>query len=188
MDDLKGEIIDALVETESANLFLPGKRLTEILSDAAVEECIRESGIETHLADDCIEAVRSGGHKILSTLIVCGKVELLADFVDHDRAQDTQLPFEKGHLCRIMKSTEAAFMFYEHQWATIPALFVEGITHRTYHQKTVLPFLRPVEPLGEGAFGTVSLVTLAGTQHRFTGLQRDGVRLSNRNKLLSPTA
>jgi hypothetical protein len=72
-------------------------------------------------------------------------------------------------------SNEAAFEFHQRQWATIPAYFSEGLTHRTYPQETVLPFLRPVETLGEGAFGAVSVLTLPGAQHSFSSIGRQGV-------------
>lgn len=177
MDSLRDRIATALVQNEHKQRFVPYLTLVGILSDEMVEECIRQSPIETHLKNDCIIKVKSGGRKILFILIRIGRVDLLAKLVEWDRAQqdthlDSQLPFEEISLQKILGSYGAAIDFYDHQWATIPPFFAEDRTHRIYDKRTILPFMSPTKPLGGGAFGEVSIMTLAGSQHGFRDLQR----------------
>ena len=156
---------------------MPDGRLESILTDTAVESCVRACGLEGPWADDCIQAVKAGGRKILMILIWLRRVELLRKFVGQGRAEDAQLPFEETQLGKILDGdVEAAQKFYDLQWSAIPALFAQDFTHRTYHQKTILPFLGKEESLGEGGFGQVSIVTLAGSQHQFHNLFQAPVR------------
>lgn len=174
---LKREVLAAFVTTQSDQRFMPHGRLESILTDAAVEGCIRECGLEGPWADDCIQAVKAGGRKILMILIWLNSVKLLHKFLDKGRASDAQLPFELDLLKRILgEEDEAAHDFYEKQWSAIPAFFEDDLTHRTYHQRTILPFLGREKGLGEGGFGEVSAVTLAGSQYRFHGLSQTLVR------------
>jgi hypothetical protein len=174
---LRNEISAALVTTQSDQWFMPEGRLPTILTDTAIEECVRKCDLEGPWADECIKAVQAGARKILMVLILLGKVEVLSEFVDKGRAEDAQLPFELSQLKSIMGGDDAtARDFYEKQWSAIPVFFRDNLTHRTHHQRTILPFVGKEETLNEGGFGEVCIVTLARSQHRFPSFSQAAVR------------
>lgn len=120
--------------------------------------------------------MKSGARRILLILIRLENISLISKFVEMERAQDSQLPFLLAQLEKILDSRGTALDFFETQWSTIPVFFKENRTHRIYHQRMILPFLKPIDSLSEeGAFGEVSIVTLSGLQHAFRELGKSRV-------------
>ena len=181
MGDLGRNLKQALVKNVDSKFYLPEQALLRILTDDAVEKCIRCADIEEYRRHGCIRAVLGGGRRVLALLIMLNKVEVVQKFVETDQLPrethlDSRLPFEREALQRILgDDIDVIFDIMKTQWEVMTPYFQEDQIHRRFQADVVMPFIHS-EWKGGGGFGDVFEVTLPDTHHGFACQGKGHVR------------
>lgn len=144
--------------------FVPFRDLECILDRDTVQKVLWECGIEVYQREEAQEVILKGGKRVFATLCVTGREGLITQFLKHDNfldvELDSKLPFEEDALRRIIPDDYRDF--YDIQWEFSAPIFRPNLHHRNLHNRCLLPFTK-VEKIGEGGFGVVSRVLLAGS-------------------------
>jgi hypothetical protein len=143
--------------------FVPFQSLDHILDEKTVQGALSACGIKVYERDEVQEAILSSGKRVFAILCLMEREHLIVQFSGNDNflmvALDSKLPLDEDALQRIIPEDYRAF--YDIQFEFSAPIFRPNLHHRRLHDGCILPFTK-VKPIGEGGFGVVSRVTLAG--------------------------
>ncbi|KAK2836993.1 hypothetical protein FQN49_006513, partial [Arthroderma sp. PD_2] len=141
---------------------IPQRALYGIMTADTIQEVVRECGIPAYRVQGTAEAITRGAHKIFAILVLIGRAELIAKFIEHDQLQQSQLdqklPFDRRSLEAFLPASVAE-EFEEKQWEFAAPVFHKQVLPRILEDNIILPFGRDRE-IGQGGFGTVHEVSL----------------------------
>lgn len=144
--------------------FVPIGDLEHVLDEDTVKRVLWGCGIEVYQREEALKVILKGGKRLFATLCTIERERLITQFLKHDNfldvELDSKLPFEEDALRRIIPNDYRDF--YDIQWEFSAPIFRPNLHHRNLHNRCLLPFIK-IEKIGEGGFGVVSRVLLAGS-------------------------
>lgn len=166
-EKLKIWLENSLQENEQSKEFVPLGELREKITKELVSKVLLENSIEAHQAREIASQIVPGAIKTFATLVFSGTVRHILIFIERRELQefgiDGKLPLEETVLREYGLRSHEATRFYKEQWKFTAPVFDFGNTLPTIlHDKTVLPFQKPLKDprLGEGGFGVVEVVVI----------------------------
>ncbi|KAI0890841.1 kinase-like domain-containing protein [Annulohypoxylon nitens] len=162
-----------LLERENADHrpYIPLRLFYKHTSKQAIYRSIEIPSIPKVQREEVTERIFQDGRKILATLILIDRVDLVLEFIQHVQLQDLKLPFELKVLETFIPH-DAAKRFYKEQWMFLSPVFSLGTLTDTVQGQMALPYLRD-KRIGEGSFGTVYEIEVdqdhIGTEGLFSG-------------------
>ena len=174
---LRSQLLSTSVRSIDGRNFIPYQRLCDTLTAAQIEVVVNSCVRDVWRRKEVISMVMNGGQKVLSILLIIRREDLLVHFLETDNLQsnplDSRLPLDLSTLIAILPdgldSEISAKEFYDKQWEFVAPIFTPGLTHRTFSDMTILPFLwTKALRTWEGGFGMLEEVTLHGLHHRFS--------------------
>jgi len=151
--------------------FIPHGTLDSCLTRETIKAALTYCKLEASTVPQVVRTIEDGAKKTFAILILAKEPSSIIRFIEHDalldRTLDSQIPFAKEDLQRIIP--HAATDFDELQWQFAAPLFSQQLSHRWFRPDTRLPFLESAL-IGSGGFGKVFRVKLPAGHHAFAGI------------------
>jgi hypothetical protein len=168
MGDIRSNIRRLRCRNSDGQYFVPIASYLEYMSRNTVTEALTEGGTEAWKIDEMISIAMEGARQLLGILVMIRWEKLFVAFVEQHQGDsktlDAQLPFTKERLFFV--DPHIAEEFLENQWIFVSPVFSVRLTHRYFHDETILPFVEN-SPLDEGGFGRVFLVKVHAGHHNY---------------------
>ncbi|KAH7092038.1 kinase-like domain-containing protein [Paraphoma chrysanthemicola] len=163
MDSLGDRIIELQTRNAECAAFMPAGELEKVLTEKVVRDILNASSVEIWNQEEITRVVISGARRIFAILVLQDHVHFFIKFLRQDQLHsgelDAKLPFQES-LLESLLGKAAGRRFWTSQWTFIAPIFRHDLSHRKLDYPVVLPFIGSSEPIGEGAFGVVTKVTL----------------------------
>jgi hypothetical protein len=177
MEPIEDQVIGLQTRNFESASFVPASDLERLLTEDVVRATIRESAIDIWKKDEAIRIVMSGAKRVFAILVLQGKLHLLSKFIENDQFHkgelDAKLPISEATLQALLGKA-AGRSFWDNQWIFVAPVFRHDLSHRRLENPVVLPFIQS-SPIGEGAFGVVSEVTLHAQHQGLQEVKKDGL-------------
>jgi hypothetical protein len=169
MEDIRSSVRRLRSRNSDGHYFIPIPSYLEYMSRDVVTEALTESETDPWKLDEIICVAMEGGRQLLGILIMIRWVKSFVTFVEQHQGDsktlDAQLPFTKERL--FFLDSNIAGEFFENQWIFVSPIFSVRLTHRYFHDETILPFMEN-SALDEGGFGRVFLVKIHAGHHIYS--------------------
>lgn len=180
MDAVEDRIVELQTRNAESAAFIPAGELETLLTENVVRSILNASSIEIWNREEVFRVVISGARRIFTMLVLQRKVHLFIKFIRQDQlytgALDAKLPIQES-LLESLLGKAAGKLFWTNQWMFIAPIFRYDLSHRKLDDPVILPFIGSSEPIGEGAFGVVTKVTLH-KQHQDIQVAMEDVSVS----------
>jgi hypothetical protein len=163
MEPIEDRIVALQTRNFESAAFIPADELEKLLTENLVRRLLKASLVEAWEQEEVVRIVILGARRIFAILLQQRKVHLMLEFIRNDQFQannlDARLPLPEP-LLESLLGLAAGRSFYTNQWMFIAPVFRYDLSHRRLDDPVVLPFIDSSKPIGEGAFGVVTKVTL----------------------------